>query len=98
MRIITAATIMAFSLMIASPALADNPPPCDKADNECLVRSALGWKYKADALAEENKILNQELEEERNRSDNRGWVFIAGGLTFLCFFGMTFTLMKKATE
>lgn len=94
MRIITAAIIMAFSLMIASPAKADNPPPCDKADNECLVRSALGWKYKADALAEENKMLNQELEEERSRSDNRAFTFIAGGITFLAFFGGFVTLYK----
>ena len=81
--------------LISRPLLA---APCDANDAPCITRKALEYKYKADALTEENKMLRNELEEERSRSDNRAWVFIAGGLTFIAFFGMTYTFIKKATE
>lgn len=90
MKFITAAVISAFLLMSA-PVKAE---PCDPDDAPCITRKALEYKYKADALQEENKLLNQELEEERNRSDNRAFTFIAGGLVFLGFFGGFITLYK----
>lgn len=68
--------------------------PCDKDDAPCITRKALEFKYKADALEEENAMLRDELKEERNRSDNRAWVFMAGGITFLAFFGGFVTIYK----
>ncbi len=77
--------ILAFALATA---------PCVKTDNECLLRLTLQQTYDLEAAREENKLLNQELEEERNRSDNRAFTFIAGGLVFLGFFGGFLTLYK----
>lgn len=79
-------------LLCARSALADNPPPCDKTDSECLVRSALAWKYKADALTEENKLLRNQVAELEHSPTPK--ILVICVLAGAVFFGSFYTASK----
>lgn len=69
--------------------------PCAPEDAKCITRKALEYKYKADALEEENNILRQELAEEQSRNQSGATIFLMGGIAFLTFFGGGLLLYKN---
>jgi hypothetical protein len=74
---ITTVLLLAFLLM-SSPVRAE---PCDPSDAPCITRKALEFKYKADALEEENVALRNEnsaLQSEATRSISPGTYFLGG--------------------
>lgn len=86
------AAVLTFSfLLMSAPVRAE---PCDPDDAPCITRKALEFKYRADALQEENDILRNELAEERNRADSAPKLFLFGGVVFVAFFGGFFAAYK----
>jgi hypothetical protein len=81
--------------MIAPQSAKADLGPCDKDNAACITRKALEFKYKADALQQENDLLRQELKEEQDRNQSGGTVFILGGVVFLAFFGSFFAAYQK---
>jgi len=83
-------------LLMSAPARADNPPPCDYADSACLVRHALTYKYRADALQTENELLRKENDALRQSPSPSGKTFIICTGVLVLFFGGIFAMGKVA--
>jgi hypothetical protein len=90
------AAILTAILLMSAPARADNPPPCDYTDSACLVRSALTYKYRADALQTENDLLRKENDALRQSPSPTGKTIILCTGVLIVFFGGIFAMGKIA--